>query len=212
MTEEEFDKREDEALKLLNSVELQNEIIDSLPPLPEEFLPPFLKKRYAMGEVDEWPNAQGEFGRTPTNPILANRTWGEITYLSRLLTADGKRMIFHRVGSVADAIDAFELVSADGKFFDVLYLDMYHHHCSKKAPLGYTLIEFLDGITGTSENNPDFPERVKETLIDTAINKFGAPIVSPAAFHFDGKQAAKLIDVARQGNNLDGKILGKMTI
>ena len=212
MTDEEALKLFERALYILNVTELQNEIIESTPYLSEKFWPECARQRYSPIEADELPNAQGEFGRTSTNPILVNRTWGEITYLSRLVTADNQRMIFHRVGSVEGAIDAFELVSADGKFFDVLYLDMYHHHCSKKAPLGYTLIEFLDGITGTSENNPDFPERVKETLIDTAINKFGAPIVSPAAFHFDGKQAAKLIDVARQGNNLDGKILGKMTI
>lgn len=196
----------------MNSVELQNEIIDSLPPLPEEFLPPFLKKRYAMGEVDEWPNAQGEFGRTPTNPILVNETWGEITYLSRLLTKDGQRMIFHRLGSVAGAIDAFELVSVDGKFYDRLFVDMHHRHCSKKAPVGYTLLEVLDGITGTSEGILNFPDKIKITLLETAIRKFGAPIVSPAILNFDRTEAAKLINQARRGNNLRGKILGKMVI
>ena len=210
MTEEEFRKEILKALWLLNNIELQNEIIAEMPYM--SFLPPFAKERYEMGEVDEWPNAQGEFGRTPTNPILVNRTWGEITYLSRLLTADNQRMIFHRVGSIEGAIDAFELVSADGKFFDVLFVDMYHHNCSKKAPVGYTLLETLDGITGASENNPDFPDRVEETIFQTAINKFGAPIVSPAVFDFDKEQAAKLIETVRQGNNLDGKILGKMTI
>lgn len=208
MTKEELRKLMFEALHLLNSVELQNELADSFP----QYQGDFMQERRAMGEVDELPNAQGEFGRTPTNPILVNETWGEITYLSRLLTADNQRMIFHRAGSVAGAIDAFELVSVDGKFFDVLYVDMYHRHCSKKAPTGYSLLEIVDGITGTSENNPAFPARVEDTLIETAINMFGAPIVSPSVFKFDAKQAAKLIDTARRGDNLSGKILSKMTI
>lgn len=208
MTKEEMRKLVLNALHLLNSVEMQNELADSF----SQYQGDFMKYRYAMGDVDTWPDAQGEFGRTPTNPILVNKTWGEITYLSRLVTADNQRMIFHRAGSVAGAIDAFELVSVDGKFFDVLYVDMYHRHCSKKAPTGYSLLEFVDGITGTSENNPAFPARVEDTLIETAINKFGAPIVSPSVFDFDDKQAAKLIGTARRGDKLSGKILSKVTI
>lgn len=212
MTKEEFREQILKALWLLNNIEIQNKIIADMPYMSEEFLPSFAIKRYAMGEVDEWPNAQGEFGRTPTNPILVNETWGEITYLSRLLTTDNQRMIFHRVGSVAGAIDAFELVSVDGKFFDRLFVDMYHRHCSKKAPVGYTLLDKLDGITGTSENNPAFPKRLKEILFQTAVNKFGAPIVSPAVFEFDKEQALKLIDTARRGDNLEEKILAKTTV
>jgi len=212
MTKEKIREQMIKAIVLLNSIDLQNKLIAGMAHMSEEFLPDFALERMAMGEVDEWPNARGEFGRTPTNPILTNRTWGEITYLSRLATVDGQRMIFHRLGSVAGAIDAFELVSVDGKFFDVLYADMYHYNCSKKAPVGYNLLEFVDGITGTSENNPAFPARVEETLFRTAINKFGAPIVSPAAFDFNAAQAAKLIGQARSGNNLRKKILGKMTI
>ena len=212
MTKEEFLERWCKAAAILNSVELQNKIHDSMPYIPKELLPNFMKKRYAMGEVDEWPNATGEFGRTQTNPILVNETRGEITYLSRLSTTDNQRMIFHRLGSVSGAIDKFELVSVDGKFFDVLYLDMHHRHCSKKAPTGYTLLEFVDGITGTSEYNPDFPDRVEETLAKTACVKFGAPIVSPEVLEFNAAQAAKLINEVRRDNELGGEILGRQTI
>ena len=212
MNEDEFRERMLEALTILNDINLQNQIIAELPSMSEEFLPPCANERYAMGDVDEWPNSEGEFGRTPTNPILVNQTWGEITYLSRLLTTDNQRMIFHRIGSVEGAIDAFELVSEDGKFFDVLFVDMYHNNCSKKSPVGYSLLEFLDGITGTSENNYAFPSRVEETLFETAINKFGAPIISPAVFNFDEKQATKLIAMVRNGNNLEGKILGTFSV
>ena len=150
MTVREYTKRLDDALAFLNSVELQNEYIDDFPFIQADFI----KERHAMGEVDMWSNAQGEFGRTPTNPILVNETWGEITYLSRLVTTDGQRMIFHRVGS-RGALDIFELVSEEGKFYDRLFVDMYHHHCSKIAPTGYTLLKTLDGITGTSECIPN---------------------------------------------------------
>lgn len=200
------------AIYILNSIELQNKIIADMPHMSEEFLPFFAKERMAMGDVDEWPNAQGEFGRTPTNPILVNRTWGEITYLSRLVTNDNKRMIFHRIGSVAGAIDAFELISEDVKFVDVLYLDMYHNNCSKKAPKGYSLLDVVDGITGTSETIPQFPAQVLEALVKTAVNKFGAPIVNPAVLNFDKDKAAKLLEAARRGTNLRGKILGTTTI
>ena len=201
-----------QALELLNSTKLQNKIIETLPYMSEEFMFEFEKKRYAMGEVDEWPNAQGEFGRTPTNPVLVNETWGEITYLSRLVTADGQRMIFHRVGSSIGAIDIFELVSEDGKFYDVLFLDMYHLHCSKKAPAGYTLLDELDGITGTSESISFFPKQIDHVLSQTALYKFGGKIVSAAVKNFDREQAAKTIDKARQASNVDGKIVSATTV
>lgn len=212
MTKEEAREQFLRALYILNDIELQNKIIAEIPHTSEKFLPSFAKERLAMGDVDEWPDAQGEFGRTPSNPILVNRTWGEITYLSRLTTADNHRMIFHRIGSVVGAIDAFELVSVNGKFYDVLYVDMYHNNCSKKAPVGYTLLEFADGITGLSENNPVFPAQMEEHIFKTAINKFGAPIVSPTVLEFDSKTATQLINKARQSNNTREKILSKTTV
>ena len=47
-------------------------------------------------------------------------------------------------------------VSEEGTFYDGLFVDMYHRHCSKIAPTGYTLLKTLDGITGTSERIDDF--------------------------------------------------------
>ena len=194
MTVREYTKRLDDALSFLNSVELQNEFIDDFPFIHADYI----KERHAMGEVDKWPNAQGEFGRTPTNPILVNETWGEITYLSRLLTTDGQRMIFHRVGSAIGAVDIFELVSEEGTFYDKLFVDMNHRHCSKIAPTGYTLLKTLDGITGTSERISDFPNNVCETLVQTAIKKFGAAVVSYSVVNFDAEKATKTIETTRQ--------------
>ena len=193
MTVREYTKRLDDALTFLNSVELQNEYIDDFPFIQADYI----KERHAMGEVDMWPNAQGEFGRTPTNPILVNETWGEITYLSRLVTADGQRMIFHRLGSGAGALDIFELVSEGGTFYDRLFVDMYHRHCSKIAPTGYTLLKTIDGITGTSERIADFPDDVCATLVHTAINKFAAAVVSYSVAKFDEDKAAELLKRVR---------------
>ena len=194
MTVKEYTKNLDDALKFLNSVEMQNEYLDDMP----QFVTSLFRERRAMGEVDTWPNASGEFGRTPTNPILVNETWGEITYLSRLLTTDGQRMIFHRLGSGAGALDIFELVSEDGTFYDRLFVDMYHRHCSKIAPTGYVLLKTLDGITGTSERIADFPDDVCTQLVRTAINKFGAAVVSYSVAKFDEFEAAKTLKRARR--------------
>ena len=179
------------AFALLNSVEFQNKIIDSMSYMSDDMMPDFIKKRQEMPEVDEWPEATGEFGRTPTNPILVNRSWGEVSYLSRLIRDDGQRMIFHRAGSVAGAIDAFELISMDGKNYDILYIDMYHHYQSKKAPEGYKLLDFADGITGTSQGIHDFPNNLVMELAVAASNLFGAPIVSKALKGFNTEEAIK---------------------
>lgn len=126
-----------------------------------------------------------------------NETWGEITYLSRLVTADGQRMIFHRLGNKR-AVDIFELISEDGKFCDRLFVDMHHRHCSKKAPMGYTLLKTLDGITGTSENVFDFPVDICSTLVRTSIKKFGAVVVSYSVANFDEVEAARTLERARK--------------
>ena len=179
------------AFALLNSVEFQNKIIDSMPDVPDDMMPDFIRERLEMPELDEWPDATGEFGRTPTNPILTNRSWGQVSYLSRLIRDDGQRMVFHRAGSVAGAIDAFELISIDGKNYDVLYIDMYHRYQSKKAPEGYKLLDFADGITGTSQGISNFPHNLVMELAVAASNLFGAPIVSKILKEFNVEEAIK---------------------
>lgn len=210
MTYEDFER----ALMVLNVIEIQEKINAHMWEFQEEndILPFYAAERLAMGEVDEWPDAEGEFGRCETNPILVNRTLGELTYLSRLVREDsGQRMIFHRLGSLELGIDLFELVSEDGEFYDLLYVDMYHHHCSQKAPKGYQLLEFVNGITGTSEFDENFPRRIMITLTDVAENKFGAPIVSPAVKNFDKVQAAKTIAENRRKNNPEEKVVARST-
>ena len=55
MTIREYTKLVDDALEFLNNIELQNEYIDDFP----QFMSDLARERHAIGEIDEWPNAQG---------------------------------------------------------------------------------------------------------------------------------------------------------
>lgn len=114
-----------------------------------EYYPKEIKDLVKNGiSCDEIPNAVGEFGRSPTNPIPVNGARGEIKYIKRLRSM-GCGMIFHRLGSFrqegfASNVDVYELVTLDGSFWDVLYFDMYHPRRSLKFPKGYFFAEYND--------------------------------------------------------------------
>ena len=176
---------------ILNDVELQN-----------ADYPPMMFAEFDDGAQtpDELPGAVGEFGRCADNPIPVNGPTGQVTYLSRLLTADTEsRMAFHRLGSttshVLDAmVDIFELVSVDGTRYDRLYLDMYHLGQSQKAPEGYRLIGELTGITGTSiGSSRDFPLHIGQDAFEYACSIFGAPVVSSTLKDMDLEKARGLV-------------------
>ena len=63
---------------------------------------------------DQDPNGSGPFGFSETNPIPANGPIGQLAYLSKLETAKGERILFHRIGAV-DTIDVFEAVTFSGR-------------------------------------------------------------------------------------------------
>ena len=64
---------------------------------------------------------------------------GELLYLSRLETAGGVAIAFHRLGAI-DEIDVFEIASEDGRHWDVLYLSLYFPRKSKHVPSGYRIM------------------------------------------------------------------------
>lgn len=97
---------------------------------------------------DTLPNATGEFGRSLSNPIPVNGPIGEIKYLNRLRTTDGG-LLFHRLGS-SNTFDIYEVVSQGGKFWDILYFDMYHPCRSTEIPKGYKFSEFHEIFSRTS--------------------------------------------------------------
>ena len=210
-------KTQKSALEILNSIELQNERSASI--LPSEDLDEYEQEfRYEMGEIDEWENATGEFGRNRNNPILVNGKIGEIAYLSRLVNAEtGQRMIFHKLGyTIDDDVHIFELVSEDGKFYDILYLDMYHYHCSKKAPSGYRFLQYLDGITGSNRFCRYFPYQhylphyinfLEDELRDASVYYFGTKIISKVFKNFDAMQAKKTVTTNRPKNNFGENVI-----
>lgn len=184
--------------QILNNVELQN--ADYSPTMFAEF-----------DDGDYTPDilidARGEYGRCPDNPIPVNGPTSQVTYLSRLLTIDSKqRVVFHRLGSTTSKVlniivDTFEVVSIDGKDYDILYLDMYHLGQSKKAPSGYLLQEKLDGITGTSIGiSNKFPTNIKQDAFQYACSVFGAPVVSPVINKLNQERAKNLIETKKSSS------------
>lgn len=101
-----------------------------------------------MGEAcDRLQEAQGDFGRSSTNPVPVNGPPGEIKYLSRLRCSCGCGLMFHRLGSLQVAgikgdIDVYECVCLEGKHWDVLYLHPYHPRRSLITPERYSLAPF----------------------------------------------------------------------
>lgn len=124
----------------------------------------------AMGGLncDILPNAKGEFGKSKENPIPVNGPIGEIKYLNRLCSNDGG-LIFHRIGS-SDTVDIYETVSVGGKYWDILYFDMYHPRRSTRAPSGYSFNEYKEQFIKlnlgyyTNTFDPNFPFGLSDAI------------------------------------------------
>lgn len=125
----------------------------------------------AGGGVDRDPNGVGEFGRDIRNAIPVNGPYGEILYLSSLVTSAGTHIIAHRLGSVPHPatpekyVDAYEAVTLDGSRWDILFFDMYHTRKSQLVPSGYRR-EGLVFLYATNSFVPDFPASISSALID----------------------------------------------
>lgn len=128
----------------------------------------FSEKVLSGESCDELKNATGDFGKIATNPIPVNGPIGEVKYLNRLRSSDGCGFIFHRIGSIEQPgitgnVDVFEIVSVDGKTWDILYLHFYHPRRSVKCPTDYHFSEFhkiysrIPFAYGTTQTDRDFP-------------------------------------------------------
>ena len=173
---------------LLNSDEEQNIAMSKNPVIKELLFD-------GTSGVDRLPNAEGSFGRDMRNPIPCNGPLGEWTYLSRLLYKDtNEKMFFHRLCSVGNNIDQFELISMSGRVLDYLYLDMYHPRKSKFCPDGYVFqndVKLLRGITrGICMT---FPAGLPEMIRSKCIDVIGVALVDPDAKNIDVIQAKKTI-------------------
>src|SRR6516225_7484604 len=105
---------------------------------------------------DKSPDGSGPFGLCTTNPIPTNGPVGELAYLSRLITSDGERILFHRIGA-AEKIDIYEAVTFSGSRWFLFYLDMYHPKKSRLAPAGFVLSKEGCQFSGFNLQCPDFP-------------------------------------------------------
>ncbi|MGB0696755.1 MAG: hypothetical protein ACPGOY_13980 [Rhodospirillaceae bacterium] len=158
-------------------------------------------------DVDELPEADGEFGRAIGNPIPVNGFMGELIYLSRLKTSNGSQLIYHRLGSI-EHIDVFETVTLDGQFWDLLFLSMYHPRKSRKAPSGYSIVSLQDQpiLFGTNVRVHTFPMGLGDAIAQTTEKIFGVPIaakevrVAEETGHFSRPEdhLAKIYDIFPQ--------------
>jgi hypothetical protein len=120
--------------------------------LPAEFAPSVL----GGCKCDVVPGAEGVYGHEASNPIPVNGTLGELSYLSRLETMRGERLLFHRLGSV-NRSDIFEAVTISGGSWYVFYLDLYRPRRSRRTPAGFRFAPNLRQFSGFTRFCPKFP-------------------------------------------------------
>ena len=166
----EIDKIFEKMARLMEDEEFQ----DSMYPLS-------IKNQIIGGQdLDELPDGVGDFGRSDENPIPVNGPIGELVYLSSLTTQDGRRLLYHRLGSVDD-IDIYETVSIDGRRWDILFLSMYHPRKSRTAPSGYSIANVRERpfLYGTNRRVGSFPYGLQEAIRNTTVEMFGIPMRPP---------------------------------
>jgi hypothetical protein len=130
--------------------------------------------------VDQIPGRSGSFGRCFANPIPVNGLVGLGFYLSSLRINRGP-ILFHRLGS-HQRVDCFEIVSADGAAWDVLYLDMYYPRRSRCAPDGYRIDNsepLLGRFYGTNRRAEPFPHALYDAIGSYTERFIGWPLVNP---------------------------------
>lgn len=106
--------------------------------------------------IDERPDGQGAFGLDERNPIPVNGAIGELSYLSKLETSNGERMMFHRVGAI-NTVDVFEAVTYSGSGWYIFFVDYYHPRRSRKAPSGFQIANEPRQFSGFHNFCRNFP-------------------------------------------------------
>ncbi len=130
----------------------------------ERHAPDALRRLMLEGvSCDALPGASGIFGHDPGNPVPVNGIIGEVVYLSRLVTENGERLLFHRIGCLG-RVDAYEAVTFSGSEWFLLFLDMYHPTMSRKAPVGFSFSsDSTLRITGFGRRLGEFPQGLLAT-------------------------------------------------
>lgn len=149
----------------------------------------------------------GAFGRAVGNPVPVNGMIGELAYLSKLRTDSGQRLFFHRLGAI-NTCDVFELVSFDGKLWDLLFLDPYNRQRSRTSPSGYSVSSDVSQFSGFTWRCAEFPTdwrqqkegRVSGTQLALGYMAMGSveDVQRGTAYARDGRHTAKLDAVEAQ--------------
>lgn len=101
-------------------------------------------------DADEIPGGEGEFGYSINNPIPTKTPMGSTSYLARLRSSDGSKVVYERQGSTSapissQPIDIYLVSHPDGTHIATLYISPYHKRNSNKAPKGFTLLGTILG-------------------------------------------------------------------
>ena len=147
-----------------NAFDTVNKIIDD-ENYQLEALGPAKKVFLTYPSFDVNPKGTGPFGFSETNPIPVNGPIGEISYLSRLETKNGDRLMFHRLESVnlpnaigeTKTVDVYEAVSIDSNEWFIFYLDFYHPTRSRALPDGFRFTKDIPQFTGFNKRSSNFP-------------------------------------------------------
>lgn len=134
--------------------------------------------------VDVVPGAVGEFGRISSNPIPVNGPIGEVLYIAQLRNIAGTAFMAHRVGSVGANVDAYELLSLDGRTWDLLFFNMYYDRKSKLVPSGITRALDFGGrpfVYVASGKVEDFPAGLPDALSGDQFIKRPSEILAAIA-------------------------------
>lgn len=151
------------------------------------------------------------FGKSLNYPVPCDGVQGEMLYLENLVFKNGIPFIFHRLMSKkhkSSIIDIYEIVSCDGKIWDLLYLDMYNEYSTEQVPDGYKeavraeeLNRFIQGI-----NNPHIPQlKVDQTVGSNLRHKdfpFGVLIENNELFYEDVR-AMNFFNFKRPSDHLE---------
>jgi len=92
--------------------------------------------------TDEMPDAYGEFGLEPTNPVPVRGIIGNRAYLGKLRTADGQPITWTRDGSthsqnIGKTIDIYTITNSQAQPIARLYICPYNSMVSRKIPKGF---------------------------------------------------------------------------
>lgn len=147
-----------------NAFETINKIIDD-ENYQLEVLGPAKNIFLTYPSFDVNPDGMGPFGFSETNPIPVNGPIGEISYLSRLETKNGDRLMFHRLGSAnlpnaigeTKTVDIYEAVSINSNEWFIFYLDFYHPMRSRALPDGFRFTKDIPQFTGFNRISSNFP-------------------------------------------------------